>query len=128
MKTLALIAVLGSLMGCGEVQCTRLCVLPQTFILKSSSGAPLEPLRVTVKPLGSSSQEQEERFECGGEVTCADDRITFPVTPGLEGRPLRVEAVTGEVFEGTYTPTPAEGSTSGCGCTGQMVDQTLTLN
>lgn len=123
------------LTGCGSVDCLKRCANPQTFVLVKSDGSPLEPLRVTEIPASTSGSQAERVFECSGEDpflgSCSANRITIHQENPAPHR-IRVEAKTGERFEGEISPTtmPTGMSSAGsCSCvlTQRFVDQTLTL-
>ena len=134
MKILVVVVAALGLAGCGTPECLRLCENPQTFVLIKSDGSPLEPLRVTELPSSTSTSQGERVFECGGSVfegQCSDNRITIHQENPAPHR-VRVEAKTGERFEGEITPaTEATGmkDEGSCSCvrSQRFVDQTLTL-
>lgn len=116
------------LTGCNVSVCTIACVPPQTFVLVNGDDSPLEPLRVNELTMTMNASDRESVFECerGGE--CTENRITIRQYNARPHR-VRVEAVTGERFEGEVAPVylPFDGDAGSCTCPPGFVDQTLTL-
>lgn len=97
MIRVVLAALMVAATACGPV-CRIACPKEkQTLVLVDANGAALTPKQVTTS--GST-------FICGeGETTCAANRLTFAWPEALPQGPqrLRVEATTGELFEGDVT-------------------------
>ena len=105
--------------------CDLYCPKPQTLVLVDGSGKPVEPARV-VEPNGRT-------HDCSASspfLTCGTDRVTFDQR-SFEAYRLRVEAKSGEVFEGEFTPkledTGMVGGSCSCVQEKRFVDQTITV-
>lgn len=124
MTRLAVLSFSVLLAACVPAVCGRYCPDFQTLILVDAAGNPLTPTRV-VDPRGEVHSCVEDDF-----VTCTDNRITFDQRD-FAIHQLRVEAASGEVFNGDFTPTrePTGMESMGCDCIRdtRFADQTLQL-
>ncbi|MGV3622044.1 MAG: hypothetical protein ACO1OB_14575 [Archangium sp.] len=125
MKALVATMTMLLLSACGVPRCLLSCATVQTIILRDVGGNPLKPAKVR-----DASGTLRECGQAGdGFTTCQSDRISFDQTKGLTTAVVRVEATTGEVFEGDLMPKEiGELDADGCGCgNARYEDRTVTL-
>lgn len=127
MKWILLVGSLAALSGC-LARCALGCPEMQTIILRDGAGNALPPLSVR-DAAGTLHECPIDGGVATGSLRCETDRITFEQRSRAGSQVVRVEALSGEVFEGDITPkfTGAQDA-DGCGCgDAKFEDRTVTL-
>lgn len=126
MRSGMLVGVLALLSGC-EL-CKPYCPSKLTLVLSDAAGRPLTP-KAVVEHEGQPDAGPDVTHACGeANATCAENRLTFDAADRAPR--VRVEATTGEVFEGSLSPAWSKTGTSGdltCPCDLWTATAELTL-
>lgn len=128
MKRIWLVSVAAVLASGCITRCLLYCASLQTIILRDGAGNALAPLSVR-DAAGTLHECPTDGGVPSNFVTCQTDRITFDQRSFATSQVVRVDALSGEVFEGDITPkfTGAQDA-DGCGCgDAKFEDRTVTL-